>query len=528
MRRRCYDKNLNVYPDYGGSGVTVCDEWRDSYETFLKDMGECPGDEHFLDRIDGSKGYSPDNCRWATRKEQNSNRCNVRLIEHDGKTLHTADWIKELGLNKGTALDRLWRGQWDIKQALGIYPPPIPTDPYRSIKTGKICPTGIKGHSKTGFSSLARTYKCQAWLWQSRKAPKTTSVYAEEGSLYHSYIERAKRLAEQPQKQARLLKIIQDDDMKEHVVGWLSFLQTVEESLINPEKPFRRMIERRVYLTDEIHGILDYGLVADTEQGRQCVIADAKYGQGELVDAFQNLQLIGYALSLDLLMGLNIDIFHLYIYQPRVDPDEYSRWSITREELYTWKDSIIAKCNRSLALENGTIEIKQEDFSPGEHCRFCPGYGTCEAASKHLIGPLEEALEHSTFEQLLQKLTLDQQVEIFKKKKQIKNFLDAVASNLHTALSAGAEHDGVKLIQTKGRRSWDTSRTEEIAKVLKENGIDPYQLKLIGITEPIKKLGEKVLQEYLIAGEGKIEVVESSDKRPALNVSGMKVLTEEK
>ncbi len=69
MHHRCANPNDKLY---GGRGITVCQEW-DDFDTFVEDMGACP-EGHSLDRIDNSKGYSKDNCRWANASVQSSNR----------------------------------------------------------------------------------------------------------------------------------------------------------------------------------------------------------------------------------------------------------------------------------------------------------------------------------------------------------------------------------------------------------------------------------------------------------------------
>ncbi len=74
MIRRCYEKSNNRYYLYGARGIRVCEEWRHSYETFLRDMGRKPSRQHSLDRRENDKHYSHDNCRWATRSEQAKNR----------------------------------------------------------------------------------------------------------------------------------------------------------------------------------------------------------------------------------------------------------------------------------------------------------------------------------------------------------------------------------------------------------------------------------------------------------------------
>ena len=72
IRRRCNNKNDSAYHRYGGAGIKVCDEWSD-YSKFLEDMGEC-GEGMSIDRIEGSKGYYKENCRWATCTQQARNR----------------------------------------------------------------------------------------------------------------------------------------------------------------------------------------------------------------------------------------------------------------------------------------------------------------------------------------------------------------------------------------------------------------------------------------------------------------------
>lgn len=73
MKKRCNNPNDPAYKNYGGRGIKVCKRWQNSFENFLKDMGECPKGLT-LERKNNSKGYSPSNCCWATRTQQANNR----------------------------------------------------------------------------------------------------------------------------------------------------------------------------------------------------------------------------------------------------------------------------------------------------------------------------------------------------------------------------------------------------------------------------------------------------------------------
>lgn len=74
-QQRCTNPNDQNWRRYGGRGITMCDRWLSSFENFLSDLGRRPAADYSLDRVDNERGYSPDNCRWATASEQARNRC---------------------------------------------------------------------------------------------------------------------------------------------------------------------------------------------------------------------------------------------------------------------------------------------------------------------------------------------------------------------------------------------------------------------------------------------------------------------
>jgi len=104
MKRRCNHK-----PAY--SDVEVCDRWVTSFNSFLEDMGKCPSENHTLDRIDNSLGYSPDNCRWATPKEQARNKTNNFLVEG----IALSQYCEENSLRYELVLSRLSSTNPEVK-----------------------------------------------------------------------------------------------------------------------------------------------------------------------------------------------------------------------------------------------------------------------------------------------------------------------------------------------------------------------------------------------------------------------------
>jgi hypothetical protein len=115
MIKRCMSATCREFDQYGARGITVCERWRD-FQRFLDDMGERPPGTT-IDRIDGTRGYEPGNCRWATPKEQGRNRKTNRPVTYAGRTMPVSAWAEELGLNRNVLLQRLNKG-WSIADAL--------------------------------------------------------------------------------------------------------------------------------------------------------------------------------------------------------------------------------------------------------------------------------------------------------------------------------------------------------------------------------------------------------------------------
>ena len=114
MLTRCRNPRAKQYKDYGGRGITVCIRW-ETFANFLADMGEAPLDGS-IERIDNEKGYASENCRWATRAEQNRNaRSNIR-VTIGRETRVVAEWARMHGIRKSVAYARIARG-WSLVDA---------------------------------------------------------------------------------------------------------------------------------------------------------------------------------------------------------------------------------------------------------------------------------------------------------------------------------------------------------------------------------------------------------------------------
>ncbi len=119
MRARCTNENYDSYKDYGGRGISVCPEWKNSFENF-RDWAFNNGysDVLTLDRIDVNGNYEPTNCRWATYEEQANNKRTNKIIEYKGEKKTLAEWAREVGINYVTLHRRICVYGWDIEKAI--------------------------------------------------------------------------------------------------------------------------------------------------------------------------------------------------------------------------------------------------------------------------------------------------------------------------------------------------------------------------------------------------------------------------
>lgn len=144
MRERCYCQSCDAYKYYGAVGITVCDEWKDyvAFERWALANGYNPhakSHQCTIDRIDNSKGYSPDNCRWVDSFTQSNNQTSNILLIYNGEKKTIAEWSRKLGWKYGVIYNRIVRYGWDVQKALTTPPRDWSPGKCRNSDAQKVC-----------------------------------------------------------------------------------------------------------------------------------------------------------------------------------------------------------------------------------------------------------------------------------------------------------------------------------------------------------------------------------------------------
>lgn len=119
MIQRCINPNTINYKGYGGRGITICNEWKNSFENFLN-WAQKNNYNHNLeiDRINNDGNYCPENCRFVTRTQNARNRTVTHYIVYKGEKKSLAEWSEQLGIRQSILLDRLNKLKWSINKAI--------------------------------------------------------------------------------------------------------------------------------------------------------------------------------------------------------------------------------------------------------------------------------------------------------------------------------------------------------------------------------------------------------------------------
>lgn len=118
MKQRCGYEKHEHFAEYGGRGIKICERWLHSFENFLADMGRRPSTKHTLDRKDNDLDYGPENCCWATRKDQSRNQRRTIMVMYGGREMPLAEAAELAGIRYLKVWIRIKRLGWSVERAL--------------------------------------------------------------------------------------------------------------------------------------------------------------------------------------------------------------------------------------------------------------------------------------------------------------------------------------------------------------------------------------------------------------------------
>jgi hypothetical protein len=367
---------------------------------------------------------------------------------------------------------------------------------------------GEPAHALLSASSSHRWLSCPPSARLSQNYEDRESDYAAEGTAAHLLCEYKLKIAlglraKDPTPDLTYY----DQEMEECAVGYVAYiLELIEKAKESCADPIV-LIEQR----------LDYSRYAQDGFGTgDCVIAgegvlyivDYKHGQGVLVEAERNPQMMLYGLGALEIFDCLFDIgtVSMTIYQPR--RNNISTYTTAKEDLYRWGREEL-KPKAELAYSGGG------EFLCGEWCQFCKAKHECRARAEHNMAlaqydfKLPPLLEDSEVENVLSKIGL-----------LISWANDIKAYALQAALG-GKEWKGWKLVEGRSIRKYKNE--DAVAKVVYAAGYDPYEKRLKGITAMEKSLGKtrfsELLGNFVEKPPGKPTLVPADDKRPAINTA---------
>ena len=364
-------------------------------------------------------------------------------------------------------------------------------------------------HAKLGPSGAHRWLNCTPSANQELEFADRSSEAAAEGTAAHALAEHKLRRALK-MRSTRPISQYDCDEMEGYTDDYVQFiLESLEEAKQLCTDPLI-LIEQRLDLTcyvPDSFGTGDCLIVAD----HLLHVVDFKYGQGVLVDAEENPQMMLYALgALRLFEGLyDIDTVAMTVYQPR--RDNVSTWTTTVEELLAWAEETL-KPKAQMAF-NG-----EGEFTPGPWCTFCKAAVKCRARA-------EAKLQLAKYEFAKPPLLTDEEIEeILTKLDDLTKWAsEIVAYAQDAAINHGKHWNGFKLVESKTNRKYcDEAAVVDAARAA--GYTDIFRKSLIPITEMERLMGKKtfasVLGALVVKPQGKPTLVPASDKRPAITTSG--------
>lgn len=361
-------------------------------------------------------------------------------------------------------------------------------------------------HALLSASSSHRWLNCPPSARLCESYEDVASDYAQQGTDAHSLCEyKLKKALEIKAKNPTKSLSYYDEEMENCAESYAEYvIEQYMKAKNNCSDPLV-LIEQRLDFSNYVpegFGTGDCVIVADNTLS----VIDYKHGQGVLVEAENNPQMMCYALgALELFDGIyDIENINMTIFQPR--RENVSTCSISKTELLNWANDVL-KPTAELAYNGGG------EFKAGEHCRFCKAKATCRKRAEYNL-----LLAKYEFE--LPSQLEDAEIEvILSKADELVSWVTDVKEYALQSAIGGKKWTDWKLVEGRSNRRYVNENT--VADTVKAEGYDPYEHKVLGVTAMTKLLGKAKFEE-LLGGliekpQGKPTLVIRTDKRPEIN-----------
>lgn len=364
------------------------------------------------------------------------------------------------------------------------------------------------GHALLSASSSSRWLNCPPSARLCENYDDKGSDFAAEGTDAHTLCEYhlRKELGEDVESPVENLTWY-NSEMEECATNYASFImEIVEERKAANAAPII-LTEQRLDFSKYVpegFGTGDCIIVAE----KVLRIVDYKHGRGVLVEADNNPQMMLYALgALEIFDGIyDIDTVEMTIFQPR--RSNISTFTMSKDDLYAWAEHILRPAADKAYRGEG-------QFNCGEWCQFCKAKVDCRKRA-------ETYLAIAAFDFVDPPLLTDEEIEdILLKIDGLVSWANDLKEHAFRAALSGKQWKGWKLVEGRSTRKYASE--EAVATIVSEAGFDPYEKKVLGLTEMQKRLGKSTFEELLghliIRPQGKPTLVPESDKRPAMTTA---------
>lgn len=374
----------------------------------------------------------------------------------------------------------------------------------------------MAAHSEKGPSSSSRWIHCTPSAKLCAEMPDQVTGFAEEGTQAHELCEYLlkKELGIEMEDPREGLSYY-NREMEECCQGYRDYVMELYEEAKRETKDPVLMVEQRIRYERFVSGgfgTADCIIIAD----KVLNVVDFKYGLGIEVDARGNSQMRIYALgALEIFDSLyDVEKVKMTIYQPR--KNNISIDEISRDELYEWAETVLKPAAEEADRGDGS-------FHAGDWCRFCKAKSICrERAKENLLLAAYDFASPPLLDD-------DEIVAILEKVDRLVRWANDVKEYALQEAVSGKKWPGYKLVEGRSIRKYVNGK--QVAEAAIAAGFDPYEKKLLSITDMEKMMGRKKFREILgklcIKPTGKPVLVGEDDKRPEMNTSAKEDFKEE-